>query len=150
MAVAAAIITVGAAIFGAVQQRKAAKAQRKQARVSNRIQQNKRMRDIRKAIALQRVRRAEIQSAGFQLGVAGGSAVAGSVGSLGSNLGSTIGAAGQQFTGQQAITSISNQISGLQQSAAIAGAVGSIAGGFAGGPGTEGAQNREAFSSFFE
>lgn len=142
-----AIIAVVATVFSAVQQRKAAKAQRKQNKVANRIAQNKRMRDIRRQIALQRVRRAEIQAAGFQLGVAGGSAVAGATGGLTSDLGSSIGAANQQFTGQQAITAISDRISRFQQNAATAGAIGSIAGSFAGVPGTEGAQNRAAIES---
>ena len=135
MAVALAVVAVGTAIFGAVQQRKASKAQQRQNKVANRIASNKRMRDIRRQIALSRVRRAELESAGFQLGVSGGSSVAGATGALASDTGASIGAANQQLTGQRAITSISDRISGLQSSAATAGAIGGIAGAL-GQPGT--------------
>lgn len=137
MAVVLGVIAAGAAIFGAVQQRKVAKEQRRQNRVSNRIAANKRMRDIRRSIALARVRRAELQSQGFQLGVAGGSAVAGAVGALTTDVSTAIGASQQQFTGQLALTAISDRISRIQQNAATAQAIGSIASTFSGAAGAQ-------------
>lgn len=142
MAAITSIILGAVAVAGvagsAIQSRKASKEQRRQNKVANRIAGNKRMRDIRRAIAQSRIRRAEIESQGFQFGVSGGSAVSGATGGLQSDLGSNIGASNQQFTGQQAITSISDRISGLQSSAATFGAIGNIAGNFTG---PQGAQN---------
>lgn len=125
------IISAVSAGASAVQQRKAAKAQRKQNEVSNRIQANVRMRSVKRSIAAGRVRRGQIQAAGFAQGVAGSSAVAGATGALASDQASAIGASNQQFTGQQALTSLSNTISGFQSSAKTFSAVSSIAGGFA-------------------
>ena len=131
MATALAVISVVAAGVSAVQQRKAAKVQRRQNEVSNRIQANQRVRSVKRAIAASRVRAGEIQAAGFQGGVAGGTAVSGALGGLRSDLGSSIGASNQQLTGQQQLSSLSNRISSLQSGAATAGAVSSIAGGLA-------------------
>ena len=153
MAAITSIIIAGVAIAGTAisiqQQRKASKEQRRQNKVSNRIAANKRMRDIRRSIAAQRIRRGEIQAQGFQFGVSGSSAVAGATGGLRSDLASNIGASNQQFTGQQAITSISDRISSLQSSASTFGSIASIAGNFTGGEGSAGAQNRAAVSGVF-
>ena len=131
MATALGVISVVLAGVSAVQQRKAAKVQRKQNEVSNRIAANQRMRSVKRSIAASRVRAGEVQAAGFQGGVAGGTAVSGALGGIRSDLGSAIGASNQQFTGQQALTGLSNRISSLQSSAATFGAVGGIAGGLA-------------------
>ena len=143
MATALAVISVVAAGIGAVQQRKAAKVQKKQNEVSNRIAANQRVRSVKRSIAAGRVRRGEIQAGGFAAGVAGGSAVAGATGGLSSDQASAQGASNQQFTGQVALTDLSNQITSLQSKAATAGAVGSIAGGLSQ------PQNFEAVSGLF-
>ena len=129
MATALAVIAVVAAGVSAVQTRKAAKVQKKQNEVSNRIAANQRVRSVKRSIAAGRVRRGEIQAAGFSQGVSGGSAVAGATGGLASDQASAIGASNQQFTGQLALTSLSNQITSARSNAATAGAVSSIAGG---------------------
>ena len=138
MATALGVISVVLAGVSAVQQRKAAKTQRKQNEVSNRIAANTRMRSVKRSIAAGRVRRGEIQAAGFAQGVAGGSAVAGATGALASDQGSAIGASNQQFTGQLALTSLSNTISRQQSNAAMAGAGSQIAGGIAQMPSFQG------------
>ena len=129
MATALAVVAVVAAGVSAVQQRKAAKVQRKQNEVSNRIAANQRIRSVKRSIAAGRVRRGEVIAAGFRGGVSGGSAVAGATGGLASDVSSSIAASNQQLTGQQALTTLSDRISSLQSSAATAGAVSSIAGG---------------------
>tara|TARA_R110000772_G_scaffold166198_2_gene277857 strand:- start:9 stop:449 length:441 start_codon:yes stop_codon:yes gene_type:complete len=145
MATALAVISVVAAGIGAVQQRKAAKVQKKQNEVSNRIAANQRVRSVKRSIAAGRVRRGEIQAGGFAAGVAGGSAVAGATGGLSSDQASAQGASNQQFTGQVALTDLSNQITSLQSKAATAGAVGAVAGGLAANNG----QQLEAVGGFF-
>ena len=143
MATALAIVSVVAAGVSAVQQRKAAKVQKKQNEVSNRIAANQRVRSVKRSIAAGRVQRGQIQAAGFSAGVAGGSAGAGATGGLSSDQASAQGASNQQFTGQLALTSLSNQITSLQSKAATAGAVGNIAGNLAQ------PQNFEAVSGLF-
>ena len=143
MATALAVVAVVAAGVSAVQQRKAAKVQKKQNEVSNRIAANQRVRSVKRSIAAGRVQRGQIQAAGFSAGVAGGSAVAGATGGLSSDQASAQGASNQQFTGQLALTSLSNRITDLQSSAATAGAVSSIAGGLSQ------PQNFEAVSGLF-
>jgi len=146
-------VALGLAIFGTVssirEQRKVRKAQKKQAEVANRIQANKRVRDIKRAVALSRIRRGELQSAGFQLGIAGGTTVAGAAGGARSDLASQVSAANQQFTGQQAIATLADRIAGFQSRAATFGGIASIAGQFVGGVGSAGAQNRAAVGDFF-
>lgn len=140
----AAIVAAGATVVGAVNTSKARREQRRQNAIANRIAANKRMRDIKRAIALSRVRRAELQSQGFQLGVAGGTAVSGSVAAVTSDVAGSIAASNQQFTGQQALTAVSDRISALQSNAATAGAIGAIAGQFTG---AQGQQNIAAIKS---
>ena len=142
MAVALGIIAVVGAGVQAVEARKARKQQRKQNEVSNRIAANQRVRSVRRSIAAGRVRRGQIVAAGFSQGVSGSSAVAGATGSLASDQASAIGASNQQFTGQLALTDLSNQISASQGRAATAGAISSIASGI-GQP-----QNLAALSEF--
>ena len=125
MATALAVVAVVAAGVQAIQTRKAAKVQKKQNEVSNRIASNTRMRSVKRSIAAGRVRQGEVQAAGFSQGVAGGSAVQGALAGIRSDQA----ASNQQFTGQVALSSLSNKITSLQSSAATAGAVGAIAGG---------------------
>ena len=128
MATALAIVSIVAAGVGAVQQRKAAKVQKRQNEVSNRIAANTRMRSVRRSIAAGRIRRGQIQAAGFSQGVSGGTAVAGALGGLASDQASAIGASNQQFTGQQTLASLSNEITDVRSSAATFGAISNIAG----------------------
>ena len=73
----------------------------------------------------------------------------GSVAGVTSDTAGAIGASNLQFTGQQAVADLADRISGFQSPQAAFGAVQSIAGSFSGGTGSEGAQNRAAFSSAF-
>lgn len=125
-----AVISAIAAVFSAVRTRKAGKEQRRQNEIQNRIAATKRVRNIRRSIAEARIRRGQAESAGFQLGVAGGTAVQGAVSGIISDVGGVIGAANQQFTGQEAIVASQNRISALQQQASTFGAISSLAGQF--------------------
>lgn len=129
MATALAVVAIVAAGVSAYQSHKAAKAQKKQNEVSNRIQATQRVRSVKRSIAAGRIRRGEIQAAGFSQGVSGSSAVAGATGSLASDQSSAIGASNQQYTGQLALTALSNTITDHRSNAATAGAVSNIAGG---------------------
>lgn len=130
-------VTAVAAVAGAVQSRKAGKEQRRQNQIQNRIAATKRVRSIRRTIAAARVRRAEAESAGFQFGVSGGTAVQGAVAGITSDVAGEIGAANQQFTGQQAIVESQNRISSLQQSAATFGSIANLASSFTGAGGAQ-------------
>lgn len=110
-------VTAAASVGSLVQNRKASKIRREQNRVSNRIAAIGRSRDVKQAIAARRIRTAEIQNLGFQLGVAGSTAPLGAVAGITSDTASSIGQSNLQFTGQEAISSLSNRISGLQSSA---------------------------------
>jgi len=150
MAAAALGFAVLGIIGGAVQQRKVAKAQRKQNKIANRTAAIKRSRDIRLAIAQRRIQVAEAQSAGFSLGVAGSTAVQGATAGLTSDTASSIKASNVQFTGQQQIASLQDDISGFQQTAGNFQALTSVASLFVGGTGSAGSQNRAAVGEVFE
>jgi len=130
MVTAAAVIGAVAAVGSVVQARKAGKAQRRQAQISNRIAATRRVRDVRRSIAEARIRRAQAQSAGFEFGVAGGTAAQGAAFGVTGDLASSIGASGQQFTGQQVLAAGQDRISSLQQSAATFGGIANLAGQF--------------------
>lgn len=147
MATAALVITAVSAVGSAVQQRKAAKAQRRQNRIANKIAATRRQRDIRRAIASRRIAVGQTQAAGFQLGVAGGTAVQGAQFGLTGDVAGSIAASNQQFTGQQVLGDISNRISSLQQSAGTFQSIGRLASLFVGGEGSPGSQNRAAVTN---
>lgn len=149
MAAVALVVSIVGAVGGIREQRKARQAQKEQAEVANRIAANKRVRDIKRAVALGRIRRGELQAAGFQLGVAGSTSVQGAVGGAQSDLANQIAGSNQQFTGQRAIASLADRIAGFQSRAQTFASVGAIAGQFTGGTGSVGAQNRAAVSNFF-
>ena len=149
MATAALIIGAIGAVGGFVQQRKIGKAQRKQNKVNNKVAAIARQRSIRQSIAQRRIAVAQAQSAGFNLGVSGGSAVAGATSGLIGDTASAIGASNLQFAGQQAVSNLSDRISGLQTLGAGFNALSSLAGTFAGGAGSLGSQNRAAISNLF-
>jgi hypothetical protein len=123
-------VSAVAAVGGAVSARRAGKEQRKQNEIQNRIAATRRVRNIRRSIAQSRIQRGQTEAAGFQFGVSGGTAVQGAVSGITGDLGSAIGAANQQFTGQQAIAASQNRISQFQQQAATFGAISSLAGQF--------------------
>ncbi len=125
-----AVVSAIAAVFSVVRQRKAGKEQRRQNEIQNRIAATKRVRNIRRSIAQARIARAQVESAGFQLGVSGSTAVQGAVAGITSDVGGVIGAANQQFTGQQAIVASQNRVSQFQQQAATFGAISNLAGQF--------------------
>ncbi len=134
MATALAIVSIIGIGAQAVQQRKVSKAQRKQNRISNKIAAISRRRDIKRSIAASRIQTAQQQAAGFQLGVSGGTAVAGATAGVLSDTASALGQSNVQFTGQQTLAGLSDDISGFQENAAAFGAVASIAGGLANNP----------------
>jgi hypothetical protein len=130
MATAALVIGAIGTVSSVIQQRKAGKEQRRQSQIQNRIAATRRVRSIKRNIAASRIRRAEAQSAGFEFGVAGGTAAQGAEFGITGDLASSIGASNQQFTGQQAVVASQNRVSSLQQSAATFGGIANLAGQF--------------------
>lgn len=122
-----AAVGAAAAVAGTVIQAKASRAQRRQISLKNRLADVKRIRNIRKAIAAARVRRAEVEAAGIQFGVAGGSAVAGATSGITSGLASVLGESNRQFTGQQALAAGQDNIASLQQTIGTFGAISNLA-----------------------
>ena len=130
MATAALIVGTVASAASIVQGFRAAKEQREQNEIRNRIAATARMRNVRRAIAESRVRRAQVQASGFELGVSGGTAVSGAEFGITGDLASSIAQSQQQFTGQQVIAQSQNRVSQLQQSAATFGGISNLAGQF--------------------
>ena len=128
MATAAAVVGAVAAVASLLQQRKAGKEQVRQTQIRNRVADAQRKRNIRRAIAQARIRRAEVESTSVTLGVAGGSAAQGAAQGITGDLASVLGAANLQFSGQTAVAASANRVSALQQSAATFGSISSIAG----------------------
>jgi hypothetical protein len=143
------VVTLISTALSVNESRKARKEGVKQTKIRNRIAANKRVRDIKRTIAKSRVDRASAEAAGFQFGVSGGSAVSGATAGIQGDLGGSIGAANQQFTGQQAIAESQNKIAGFEGRSQTFGSIASISGQFIGGDGSQGAQNRAAFSDAF-
>ncbi len=150
MASAALIITAVSATASVRQARITSKEQQRQIEIRNRIEATKRVRNIKRAVASARIRRGEVEAAGFDLGVQGGTAAQGAGAGITSGLASSVAAANQQFTGQQAIGASQSRIASSQALATTFGAISSLAGQFTGGVGTQGAQNRAAFSELFD
>ncbi len=134
MATALAVVAGIGAVFGAVQQRKVSKEQRRQNRISNKIAAISRRRNVKRQIAASRIQVAEQQAAGFQLGVEGGTAVQGAGAGVLSDTASSIGASNLQATGQGFIAQSQNRVSTAQSNQATFGAITSIAGGLAVNP----------------
>lgn len=134
MATALLVVSAIGAGASALQQRKISKAQRRQNRLTNKIAAITRQRNIKRSIASSRIQVAAQQAAGFQLGVAGGTAVQGAAGGVISDVATSIGQSNLQFTGQQFISGLQDEISRAQQAQAGFGAVSSIAGGLANNP----------------
>ncbi len=128
MATGLLVLSAISAVGSVLQRRKISREQRKQNEVQNRIAAISRSRDIRRSIAASRIRTAEAQSMGFQLGVAGGTAQLGAEAGILSDTASGIGAANLQFTGQEALVASQNRISGLQSSAQSLSSLSSLTG----------------------
>lgn len=113
-AVIGAVASVGGTIASMSAQKKAAKASKKQQDLST-------TRSNRQAIREAQLQRAQAVAAGSSMGALGGSALAGGLGSLGSQLGSGLG-----FSSQ--MSGLSADIEKFQQRAATWGAVASMGG----------------------
>ena len=122
----------GAEVLSIIEQRKARKEQRRQNDISNRLQRVGRVRNIRRSIAAARIRRAEVQSAGFEFGVAGGTAAQGAAFGVTGDLASSIGASNIQITGQQTLADSQNRVSGFEQQAATFGSIANLTSQFGG------------------
>ncbi len=118
MGPAAIVIGAVAAVGGTVMQMK---AQKKAAAASRRQQDLSTQRSNRQAIREAQLQRAQAIAAGASMGALGGSALAGGLGSLGSQLGSGLG-----FSSQ--MSGLSADIEKFQQKAAMWGGVASIGG----------------------
>lgn len=113
-AVIGAVATVGGTVMQYKQQKKAAAASKKQQDLNT-------SRSNRQSIREAQLRRAEAMAAASSMGAIGGSALAGGLGSLGSQLGSGLG-----FSSQ--MSSLSSDIEKYQGKAAMWGAVASMGG----------------------
>jgi len=131
MATALAVISVISAVAGAKEQRKQSRAQKKQNKLTNKLAAVKRQRDVRRSIAASRIQVGQQQSAGFQLGVSGGTAVLGGTAGVLSDTASGVGASNLQSVGQGFIAQQSDIISSSQGRQATFGAVSNVAGGLA-------------------
>ena len=140
------VVTLLATAASVNESRKARKEQKRQGEIRTRIAANKRVRDIKRTIAKSRVDRAAAEAAGFQFGVSGGSAVSGATAGIGSDTATSIGAANQQFTGQQAIQASQDRVAGFSSKASIFGSVASISGLFTG---PQGQQNIDSITGIF-
>jgi len=126
LAVISAVATVAGTVSSISQQKKAAAAQRQQ-------QQLQAQRSQRQAIREAQIRRAQTQASAQGMGIIGGSALGGGLSSLSSQLGGSLGYAGQQ-------SGLSKEISIASSKAQTAGAVAGLGmqafssfGGFGGG-----------------
>lgn len=113
-AVIGAVATVGGTVMQYSAQKKAAKAAKRQQDLST-------TRSNRQAIREAQLQRAQAIAAGASMGAIGGSALAGGLGSLGSQLGSGLG-----FSSQ--MSGLSADIEKFQQKAAMWGAVAGMGG----------------------
>jgi hypothetical protein len=118
----------------AVQQRKIGKEQKKQNKLANKIAAIQRRRNVKRSIAASRIQVAQQQALGFRLGVGGSTAVQGATAGVLSDTASAVGASNLQFTGQQFQAQFADNISGFQETSALAGAVSNVAGGVANNP----------------
>lgn len=116
MGVAALVVSAVAGVYGTAKsvqaQKKAGKAQAQQERLQTE-------RSRRQAIREAQLRRASALSSAAAFGGLGGSAIAGGVGSLGSQLGETLG-----FSGQ--MSGLSQRITKLNTAASMYGAIGDL------------------------
>lgn len=124
---AAVIIAVVAAVGTNVQRIKVRKEQRIQNQLNNKISAITRQRNIKRSIATQRIRVAQQQALGFQLGVAEGSAVQGASAGVIGDLATSIGQSNLQLTGQQFNVASQDRASRAQGAAESFRAAGSLA-----------------------
>lgn len=113
-AVVSAVAGIGSAVVQRKQQKKVAKEQKRQNMLVNKQQARDRARNIRQAVAQQRVVSAEAQQAGFQFGVAGSSSVQGAVQGGQTDLAGNVGASNQQFSIQSLIGESQDKIAGIR------------------------------------
>lgn len=112
--VVSAVAGIGSAVVQRKQQKKVAKEQRRQNMLANKQAARDRARNIRQAVAQQRVVTAEAQQAGFQFGVPGSSAVQGAVQGGQTDLAGNIAASNQQFSIQSLIGESQDKIAGIR------------------------------------
>ena len=113
IATTAAVVGAGAAVYGTVQ---ANKSRKRQAEAQQQQQQLQAQRSQRQAMREAQIRRAQTQASAQGMGIVGGSALGGGLSSLSSQLGSSLGYAGQQ-------SGLSKEISLQGQKAQTAGAI---------------------------
>ncbi len=132
MATALLVISAASAVYSGVQKRKITKEQKKQNKLSNKIAAISRRRNVKKQIAASRIQIAQQQSAGFELGVGGSTAVQGAVAGITGDTASSIGASNLQFAGQGFLADMQDNISDISGQIGISNAVGALAGGIGG------------------
>lgn len=113
-AVISAVAAIGSAVVQRKQQKKVAKEQKRQNMLVNKQASRDRARNIRQAVAQQRVVSAEAEQAGFQFGVPGSTSVQTSVGGGRTDVAGAIGESGQQFSIQSLIGESQDRIAGIR------------------------------------
>lgn len=136
LATVATVISAGAAVIGAVQQRKAARqtrrAQERAAAVSNRQANLRRQRGIRQQLARARVLRAQTIASGFAAGAPGASVVRGAAGGVQTDAAANVGFSNQIFGLEQQRVGFLNQAAAAQsrgaEQAALFGGISQVSG----------------------
>lgn len=139
--VTSAIVVAAAAVYGGLQQRKAAKEQRKAIRAQQRQADLANARERRGAIRQARMNMASVQSQAALTGLTGSSAASASMSNIGSRLGENLSFLDQNMQLSQQASVANERAAGYASKAATAQTIGSIAsswGGMYSGPKPQG------------
>lgn len=123
MGAVAGVVSIVSAVAGLIGQKKqkaqakrAAKEERKQRDLANRQQAIERQRNIRRAVAQQRVLRAQVMNANLSQGMSNSSAL-GQMSAISGDLASSIGSSNTQFATASGIAASQNRQAGYLQAA---------------------------------
>ena len=120
-------LAIGAQAFSLFSGSRAAKEARNQQRIQRNQEDITAMQQRRRLFREQRVRAAQLQQSAVNTGTAGSSGEIGALGLLNANVGSQLATQTQQTATADALTRSAQTQAGYQQSASIAGAIGSTA-----------------------
>ena len=123
-----AAVTIGGTVNSAVQARRADKAQKKQTRANNRIQERRAQREKLDQLRQARIAAAQAQNLGAVTGAENSSSTQGAVGSIGAQYGANVGYIDSNMQDAREAAFWGNRASSYMSDAATSGAVGSLAG----------------------
>lgn len=126
LATVATVISAGASLLGAIQQRRAGREERENRERANEVQNRqasiRRQRAIRQRLAAARVQQAEIVASGFAAGAPGASGVAGARSGISTDVAANVAASNVQFGLEQQRVGFLNQAGAARSSGIQAGA----------------------------